>query len=75
MKEEFGYSQLRFNYITDYANTISEQVVRMEMAWTNRDSFKDDVDVNNWINHQRTQIERNIEDLKRYLQPNVLEEE
>ena len=75
MKEEFGYSQLRFNYITDYANTIAEQAIQMEMAWQNRNGFKDDVNVEEWINNQKSQIERNIEEFKRYLQPNILEEE
>lgn len=75
MKEEFGYSQLWFNYITDYANTIAEQAIQMEMAWQNRNGFKDDVNVEEWINNQKSQIERNIEEFKRYLQPNILEEE
>lgn len=75
MKEEFGYSQLRFNYITDYANTIAEQAIQMEMAWQNRNGFKDDVNVEEWINNHKSQIERNIEEFKRYLQPNILEEE
>lgn len=75
MKEEYGYSQYRFNYITDYANAIAEKAVQMEMAWANRDSFKDDVDVNNWINHQRNEIERTVDEFKQYLQPNVLEED
>lgn len=75
MKEEFGYSQLRFNYITDYANTIAEQAIQMEMAWQNRNGFKDDVNVEEWINNQKSQIERNIEEFKQYLQPNILEEE
>ena len=45
MKQELGYTQYKFNYITDYARQIDESATRMEFIWQNRDSFKDNVDV------------------------------
>lgn len=69
MKEEFGYTQMLFNYITDYANSISEQAVRMEMAWHNRDCFSEEVDVEKWLDGQRKEMETSMESLKQYLKP------
>jgi len=45
MKKEYGYSQMLFNYITDYAQGINETAIQMEFVWRNRDKFKEDVDV------------------------------
>ncbi len=69
MKEEFGYNQMLFNYITDYANTINEQATRMEMGWHNRENFKDGVDIEKWLQDQRKEIETSIESFKNYLKP------
>ena len=45
MKQELGYTQYKFKYITDYAKQIDESATRMEFIWQNRDSFKDNVDI------------------------------
>ncbi|WP_107367727.1 hypothetical protein, partial [Shigella sp. SHS-8] len=57
MEKAFGYSQMRFNYITDNANNIAERAVQMEMAWINRDKFKAGVDVEEWLKSQAEDLE------------------
>ena len=69
MERAFGYSQMRFNYITDYANSIVESAVQMEMAWQNRKNFRDDVDLEEWLKGQAEDIERKVSELSTYLRP------
>lgn len=69
MEKEFGYSQMRFNNITDYANSIAESAIQMEMAWQNRKHFTDNVDVEKWLQGQVETIERKLSELSNYLQP------
>lgn len=44
-RQEYGYSQMLFNYITDYSQGINETVSQMEFIWQNRDNFKEDIEV------------------------------
>ncbi|MDT2794277.1 hypothetical protein P7H53_06005 [Enterococcus thailandicus] len=78
MEKAFGYSQMRFNYITDYANDIAERAVQMEMVWVNRDNFKAGVDVEEWLKSQVEDLEISMRGLSNYLKPmkqkNVKEE-
>ncbi|WP_270660707.1 hypothetical protein [Enterococcus thailandicus] len=78
MEKAFGYSQMRFNYITDYANDIAERAVQMEMVWVNRDNFKAGVDVEEWLKSQAEDLEISMRGLSNYLKPmkqkNVKEE-
>lgn len=69
MKQELGYTQYKFNYITDYARQIDESATRMEFIWQNRDSFKDNVDVEVALENALKNIERQIEEFKGYLKP------
>lgn len=69
MEKDLGYSQMRFNYITDYANSINEQAVQMEMAWQYRNNFNGDVDVDKWLQEHKQEMEKTIESFKKYLQP------
>ncbi|WMM20150.1 hypothetical protein RCG51_10110 [Lactococcus lactis] len=69
MKQELGYTQYKFNYITDYAKQIDELATRMEFIWQNRDSFKDNVDVEVALENALKNIERQIEEFKGYLKP------
>ncbi|WP_430515069.1 hypothetical protein [Lactococcus lactis] len=69
MKQELGYTQYKFNYITDYAKQIDELATRMEFIWQNRDSFKDNVDVEVVLENALKNIERQIEEFKGYLKP------
>ncbi|MCL9639898.1 hypothetical protein [Lactococcus lactis] len=69
MKQELGYTQYKFNYITDYAKQIDKSATRMEFIWQNRDSFKDKVDVEVAIENAIKNIERQIEEFKGYLKP------
>lgn len=69
MEKELGYSQMRFNYITDYANQISEEATRMEMAWQNRKNFTSEVDLEKWLEGQRKDIEDMTKSLNQYLEP------
>ncbi|MFW8620873.1 hypothetical protein [Enterococcus thailandicus] len=78
MEKAFGYSQMRFNYITDYANDIAERAVQMEMVWVNRDNFKSGIDVEEWLKSQAEDLEISMRGLSNYLKPmkqkNVKEE-
>lgn len=67
MEKAFGYSQMRFNYITDYANDIAERAVQMEMVWVNRDNFKAGVDVEEWLKSQAEDLEISMRGLSNYL--------
>ena len=69
MKQELGYTQYKFNYITDYAKQIDKSATRMEFIWQNRDSFKDNVDVEVALDNALKNIERQIEEFKGYLKP------
>ena len=69
MDRQYGYTQYRLDVITRYANSINEQAVRMEMAWQNRDNFKDDVDVDMWLRGQKLLIEETVESFLDYLEP------
>ncbi|MFS0952441.1 hypothetical protein ACFC3A_12555 [Enterococcus thailandicus] len=79
MEKAFGYSQMRFNYITDYANDIAERAVQIEMVWVNRDNFKAGVDVEEWLKSQVEDLEISMRGLSNYLKPmkqkNVKEEQ
>lgn len=66
---ELGYSQMKFNYITDYANSISEQAIRMEWAWQNRKNFTGDVNLEEWLAGQVKELEVQMNSLKKYLEP------
>lgn len=69
MKQELGYTQYKFNYITDYAKQIDKSATRMEFIWQNRESFKDNVDVSIALENALKDIERQIEEFKGYLKP------
>lgn len=69
MDKALGYSQMKFNYITDYANNIAEKAVQMEMAWQNRKNFKDSIDIEQWLIGQAEYIERAMKELSSYLEP------
>ncbi len=69
MEKELGYSQMRFNSMTAYANTINEKVIRMEMAWQNRKSFSDEVNVGDWLSGQKAELDDLIESFKQYIEP------
>ena len=69
MDRQYGYTQYRLDVITSYANSINEQAVRMEMAWQNRDNFKDTADVDMWLRGQKLLIEETVESFLDYLEP------
>ncbi|MGF2079728.1 hypothetical protein [Enterococcus casseliflavus] len=69
MEKVFGYSQMKFNYITDYANDIAERSVQLEMAWSNRDNFKSEVDVQEWMKNQVEALEISMRELSKHLKP------
>lgn len=69
MKKEYGYSQMLFNYITDYAQGINETVSQMEFIWQNRDNFKEDVDVEEVIKTFKEDIEGKVKYFLSYLEP------
>ena len=69
MKKELGYTQYKFNYITDYAKQIDKSATRMEFIWQNRGGFKDNVDVAVALENALKNIERQIEEFKGYLKP------
>ena len=69
MKKEYGYSQMLFNYITDYAQGINETVSQMEFIWQNRDNFKEDVDVEEAIKKFKKDIEGKVKLFLSYLEP------
>ncbi|WP_461217377.1 DUF1497 domain-containing protein [Lactococcus cremoris] len=67
--QELGYTQYKFNYITDYAKQIDKSATRMEFIWQNRGGFKDNVDVAVALENALENIERQIEEFKGYLKP------
>lgn len=69
MRREFGYSQMRFNYITDYANSIAEHAIQMEMAWNNSENFKDEVNLQVWLENKAETIEQEMKEMSAYLKP------
>ncbi|MGM8141228.1 hypothetical protein [Enterococcus italicus] len=69
MERAFGYSQMRFNYIIDYANSIAVSAVQMEAVWQNRKNFRDDIDLEKWLKGQAEDIERKVSELSTYLRP------
>ncbi|QDK70332.1 hypothetical protein [Lactococcus protaetiae] len=69
MKQELGYTQYKFNYITDYAKEIDKSATRMEFIWQNRDSFKNNVDIEVALKSAVETIERQLEEFKGYLKP------
>ena len=69
MKKEYGYSQMLFNYITDYAQGINETVSQMEFIWQNRDNFKEDIEVEEVIKKFKKDIEEKVESFLSYLEP------
>lgn len=69
MKKEYGYSQMLFNYITDYAQGINETASQMEFIWQNRDNFKEDIKVEEAIKKFKKDIEEKVELFLLYLEP------
>ena len=69
MKKEYGYSQMLFNYITDYAQGINETTSRMEFVWQNRDNFKEDIEVEEAIKKFKKDIEEKVKYFLSYLEP------
>lgn len=69
MKKEYGYSQMLFNYITDYAQGINETAIQMEFVWRNRDKFKEDVDVKKAMEVFKEDIEGSVKYFLSYLEP------
>lgn len=68
-RQEYGYSQMLFNYITDYSQGINEAVSQMEFIWQNRDNFKEDIEVEEVIKRFKKDIEEKVESFLSYLQP------
>ena len=68
-RQEYGYSQILFNYITDYAQGINETVSQMEFIWQNRDNFKEDIEVEEVIKKFKKDIEEKVESFLSYLEP------
>ena len=68
-RQEYGYSQMLFNYITDYSQSINETVSQMEFIWQNRDNFKEDIEVEEVIKRFKKDIEDKVEDFLSYLEP------
>lgn len=64
-----GYTQYRFNCITDHTNAIQKNAVKMEMAWQNRDNYNESADIGNFLERQTKEINRLIESLQSYLEP------
>lgn len=58
-----------FNYITDYAQGISETATQMEFVWLNRDKFKEDVDVEKAMEVFKEDIEEKVKYFLSYLEP------
>ncbi|EYT96281.1 hypothetical protein [Enterococcus mundtii] len=69
MEKALGYSQMKFNYITDYGTDIKERTTQMEMIWINRDNFKEGIDVEKWLESQVEALETSMKELSRYLEP------
>lgn len=70
-----GYSQMKMNYINDVARTILRMTTEMEFAWRIQNDFKDNVDMEKFLEGSRKEIEQQIEYLKGYLQPLDRDEE
>ena len=68
-RQEYGYSQMLFNYITDYSEEINEMVSHMEFIWQNRDNFKEDIEVEKVIKTFKKDIEEKVELFLSYLEP------
>ncbi|QGJ84937.1 hypothetical protein [Lactococcus phage P1048] len=68
-RQEYGYSQMLFNYITDYSQGINETVSQMEFIWQNRDNFKEDIEVEEVIKRFKKDIEDKVESFLSYLEP------
>ena len=68
-RQEYGYSQMLFNYITDYSQGINETVSQMEFIWQNRDNFKEDIEVEEVIKRFKKDIEEKVESFLSYLEP------
>ena len=68
-RQEYGYSQMLFNYITDYAQGINETAIQMEFVWRNRDKFKEDVDVKKAMEVFKEDIEGSVKLFLSYLEP------
>lgn len=68
-RQEYGYSQMLFNYITDYSQSINETVSQMEFIWQNRDNFKEDIEVEEVIKKFKKDIEKKVELFLSYLEP------
>lgn len=68
-RQEYGYSQMLFNYITDYSKEINEMVSHMEFIWQNRDNFKEDIEVEKVIKTFKKDIEEKVELFLSYLEP------
>lgn len=69
MEKALGYSQTRLNYITECGTDIKERTTRLEMTWANRDNFKEEFDVEEWIRRQVENLENSMKELSRYLEP------
>ena len=68
-RQEYGYSQMLFNYITDYSQGINETVSQMEFIWQNRDNFKEDIDMEEVIKTFKEDIEEKVKYFLSYLEP------
>ena len=68
-RQEYGYSQMLFNYITDYSQGINEAVSQMEFIWQNRDNFKEDIEVEEAIKRFKKDIEEKVKSFLSYLEP------
>lgn len=64
-----GYTDARMNAITSYANSISKRTANLEMAWHNRQNFKDDVDIESWLKMEAGIIKDEMSELSKYLEP------
>lgn len=73
--EKHGYNQMKMNYINDVARTILQMTTEMEFAWRIQNDFKDNVDMEKFLEGSRKEIEQQIEYLQGYLKPFEKEEE
>ena len=64
-----GYSDAKMNAITSYASSIAKRTVNLELAWHNRHNFKDDVDIETWLEIEADIIKSEIAELSKYLEP------
>lgn len=69
MEKDFGYTLMKFNYITDYAKAIEEKTVEMKFIWHNRNHFADNVDVPKIMEDYRKEIKRMNDDFLNHLSP------